>query len=323
MLVLVTGGAGYIGSVTVAQMLEAGYEVRVLDSLLYDNAYVVEALRERGLSDFIRGDIRDADVLLKAMRGVDAVLHLAALVGAPVCDKDPDLTMRVNYEATKLIADLCQKLDVDRLVFASSTSVYGNLGDLPMVDEEGPCRPISLYARTKLMAEEYLLEKSQGEGLPVCCLRVATNYGPSLRPRFDLVVNRFVKMALREKRLEVFGGEQWRPFINTHDTARAYLTVLEAPLGRIKGEIYNVGSTSENYRIIDVARLVVEAVPGTRIEVKKKEKDPRSYRVSFEKIRSRLGFEPEKTLVEGIEELISFVEEVPDPEDRRYYNYIP
>ena len=322
MLVLVTGGAGYIGSVTVAQLLEEGYEVRVLDNLFYDNYYVIEALREKGPFEFVKGDIRDPEVLRRAMKDVDAVLHLAAIVGAPISEREPELTMAVNYEATKLIAELCQEMGVDRLVFASSTSVYGNIGNLSVVDERGPTNPLSLYAKTKLMSERCLLQKSQEEGLPVCCLRVATNYGPSLRPRFDLVVNRFVCLALTEKRITVYGGSQWRPFIHTHDTARAYRLVLEAPLGRVRGEVFNVGSTSENYRIMDVAELVRKAIPGIRVEISK-DGDPRSYRVSFEKIRRRLGFEVERTLADGIRELIPFVRSIPNPKDRRYYNYPP
>jgi len=323
MSVLITGGAGYIGSVTASLLAEHGYEVRILDAFLYDNYYVVEALKERGIKDFIRGDVRDEEVLLKAMKDADAIIHLAALVGAPACKKDPTFTVEVNYEATKRIGDLCQKLDIDRLVFASSTSVYGNVGGDKYVDEEGPCRPLSLYAETKLMSEKYLLEKSREEGLPVCCLRVATNYGPSLRPRLDLAVNHFVYRALKHEEIVVHGGGQWRPFINTYDTARAYQVVLEAPLGRIKGEVYNVGSTQENYRIIDVAEMVKELVPDVRIKVATKLKDPRSYKVSFEKIKERLGFTTNKTLKEGIRELMDFIRNIPNPEDKRYYNYLP
>ena len=322
-MVLITGGAGYIGSVTASLLVEQGYEVRILDNLMYDNYYVVEALREKGIKDFIKGDVRDRDVLSRAMKDVDAVLHMAALVGAPVCNRHPELTVQVNYEATKMVGDLCQELDVDRLVFASSTSVYGGIGGDIVVDEEGPCKPLSLYARTKLMSEEYLLGKSREEGLPVCCLRVATNYGPSLRPRLDLAINRFVYMALRYRKIEVYGGDQWRPFINTYDTARAYQAVLEAPPGLVEGEIYNVGSTSENYRIIEVAEVVGEVIPGVEITVKEEHKDLRSYRVSFRKIEEKLGFRTVKALREGIEELVDFVEAIEDPEDEKYYNYPP
>jgi len=322
MLVLVTGGAGYIGSVLVSMLMEEGYEVRVLDNLMYDNGFAVEALRERGSFEFVKGDVTSQEDLERALRGVDVVVHLAALVGAPVSEREPELTWRVNYEATVQLADLCQRFDVDRLLFASTTSVYGSLWDVEIVDESGPFRPVSLYAKSKLKAERHLLAKAREEGLPVCCLRVATNYGPSLRPRFDLVVNRFVCHALRKGSITVYGGRQWRPFVHTHDTARAYLLALKAPLGLIKGEVYNAGSTEENYTISQVAELVKAVLPETQVEVNA-ERDPRSYRVDFSKIRERLGFRAERTLPDGIRELVEFVKSVPSPEDRRYYNYPP
>ena len=325
MLVLVTGGAGYIGSVLTNLLIKEGYKVRILDNLMYDNGFVLEALRTRGgegCPEFVKGDVRDPEVLEEALKDVDAVVHLAALVGAPVSEKNPELTRQVNYEATVLLADLCQKLDVDRLLFASTTSVYGNLWDVDMVDESGPFRPVSLYAKTKLKAERYLLAKAREEGLPACCFRVATNYGPSLRPRFDLVVNRFVCQALTKGRITVYGGRQWRPFIHTHDTARAYMLALEAPLARVKGEVYNVGSTEENYTISQVADLVKAVLPDTQVEVKDI-RDPRSYRVDFERIRERLGFRVRWRLIDGIKELVGFTKNIPDPCDRHYYNYPP
>ena len=323
MLVLVTGGAGYIGSVLTALLMEEGYEVRVLDNLMYDNGFAVEALRERGSFEFIKGDITRPEDLEKALRGVDAVVHLAALVGAPASREHEDLTWRVNYEATVQLAELCQKHDVDRLLFASTTSVYGDAWRRyhQVVDEEGPVNPLSPYSETKLKAERYLLTKAREEGLPACCFRVATNYGPSLRPRFDLVVNLFIRDALLNKRIEVRGGEQWRPFIHTHDTARAYLLALEAPLGRVKGELYNVGSTEENYTIAKVAELVKTVLPETQIEVVKKNLDPRSYRVDFSKVRERLGFEVKTTLLDGMRELVEFVKSLPNPKDARFRNY--
>ena len=323
MLVLVTGGAGYIGSVLTALLMEEGYEVRVLDNLMYDNGFAVEALRASGHLEFVKGDIRDRELLEQALKDVDAVIHLAALVGAPVSERLPELTWQVNYEATRALAELCQRHDVDRLLFASTTSVYGDVHNIDMVDESGPFRPISTYAKTKYEAERHLLAKAHEEGLPACCFRVATNYGPSLRPRLDLVVNYFVCCALTRGYITVYGGEQWRPFIHTHDTARAYMLALKAPLARVRGEVYNVGSTEENYTIIQLAELVRRTLPETRVQVRKDIRDPRSYRVSFEKIRKGLGFRVEHRLPDGIRELVEFVKSVPNPEDPRYYNYPP
>ena len=205
------------------------------------------------------------------------------------------------------MAEACQKYDVERLLFASSTSVYGDAKGLSMVDEESPLNPLSLYARTKMMSEQYLLAKYRGKGLPVCCLRVATNYGPSRRMRFDLVVNKFAYMARWFGRITVYGGKQWRPFIHTHDTARAYELFLRLPLALIKGEVYNVSNTAGNYRIIDLAELVKELVPGTKIEIKEEVKDPRSYRVSFRKIEKKTGFKTEKNVRTGLLEVLEFL----------------
>ena len=324
MKVLITGGAGYIGSVTVDRLLSHGYEVVVLDNLMYGNAFALKKFASNSKFTFVKGDVRKPEDLEKAMKDVDAVVHMAALVGAPACDKNKELTVAVNYEATKLVADLCQKHDVDRLLFASSTSVYGNIKDLDTVDEKGPVNPISLYAETKLMSEKYLLQKHEEEGLPACCLRVATNYGPSHRMRFDLVVNYFTYIAKRKGIITVHGGGgQWRPFIHVHDTARAYQVLLEAPRKLVEGEVYNVGCTEENYTIMDVAKIVKEAVPTARIVVEKEVKDPRSYRVSFEKIKTKIRFEPEKRLRDGVLDVLKLLETIENPEAPVYRNYMP
>lgn len=322
MSILVTGGAGFIGSVLVGRLLESDYDVRVVDSLMYDNYYVVEKLRSHPRFEFMHGDVRSAEAMEKAFKDVEGVAHLASIVGAPASEKNNELTRTVNYEATLNIAERCTQFEVDRLVFASTTSVYGYQLEGRVVDENSSPNPQSLYATTKLQSEELLKEQRDESNLPFCCLRIATNFGPSLRPRFDLVVNKFVLQALIDKRLTVYGGKQWRPFMHTHDTARAIQAVLEAPGSKVDGEIFNAGGNEENYTILQVAQIISEELGNQcRVEIMEGVKDTRSYSVDFTKIRDRIGFRLEKNITSGVREVQELIESIKNPYDERYYNY--
>ncbi len=296
--VLIVGGAGYIGSVLARLLLAHGYKVRVLDNLLYGDGSLAAL---RGSRNFVLqvGDGRDLSALVSAAHGVDAIVHLAAIVGDPACELDHDLTLEINLLATRTTREVAVALGVKRLVFASTCSVYGATEDL--VTERSQPKPVSLYGRTKLLSEQLLLAPDRS-GLCTTVLRFATIYGWSPRPRFDLVVNLFAAQAVHDGRITVHGGEQWRPLLHVRDAARAILLVLDRPVEVVDHQIFNIGAEEENYTIAQLATTVAREVGADAI-TSEGMSDARSYRVSFEKARTLLGFDRTVTLVEGVREL--------------------
>ena len=300
--VLVTGGAGFIGSHLTRLLLASGYHVRVLDRFDYGRSGL--AGLEHPHLEVISGDICNSRDLGRAVRGVGSVIALAAIVGDPACNLDPEETINMNYTATKMLADACNLHGVRRLVFASSCSVYGASGD-GMLTERSRLNPVSLYARTRVLSENVLLDR-RGDVEPVV-LRLSTVFGMSPRMRFDLVVNTLTAMAVVDRRISIFGGNQWRPNVHCRDAARAFVAALEAPGAAVSGEIFNVGGEALNHRIGEIGTLVAETVGGVEVRRKDEVTDPRDYRVSFAKIRTVLGFEPEFSVRDGIREVAAAV----------------
>jgi nucleoside-diphosphate-sugar epimerase len=298
--VLVIGGAGYIGSTLVRQLLQARYRVRVLDCLLFGDKPIQDLYRHPA-SQFLHGDFRNAELLIHAISGTDAVIHLGAIVGDAACDIDPDLTLSINTRALPMICDLCQTFAVRRYLFASSCSVYGTREDL--IDEHCPLAPLSLYARTKIEAERVLLEKRSALFQPTV-LRLASAFGLSYRMRFDLVVNWLTAQAVVQSKITIINGQQWRPFLHVTDIARAFLAVLEAPVDLVGGEVFNVGDNDANMRLRDLGEQIVRLVPGTTIHDQLSQWDMRSYLVDFSKITRRLGFRCGTTVHMGILQMI-------------------
>jgi nucleoside-diphosphate-sugar epimerase len=305
--ILVTGGAGYVGSVVVEELLDRGHRVRVLDSLAHGSVPSLLTAWGKPRFEFIRGDVRDASARRGALEGVAAVLHLAAIVGDPACSREPDLAREINQGATRGLLDDAEAAGVERLVFASTCSNYGKMADNNVLaTEEFELRPVSLYAETKVAAELDVLARSDN-GLPTCCLRLATVYGASPRMRFDLTVNEFTRELTLDRDLVVFGEQFWRPYVHVRDAARAACVALEAPVETIRGEVFNVGDTSENYRKLDIVELLRERIPSANVSFVHRDEDPRDYRVSFDKVRDRLGFKPERTVGDGIDEVMSLL----------------
>jgi nucleoside-diphosphate-sugar epimerase len=297
-MVLVVGGAGYIGSIVVRTLLKRGFRVRVLDSLVYGASAIEEVLDHPRL-EFMRGDCRNIQDMVSAMRGAGAVIHLAAIVGDPACDQDHKIAQEINYAATRMMIEIAKGEQVQRFIFASSCSVYG--ASEQVMDENSQVHPISLYADTKVDSERVLLAAANGSFHPTV-LRFATIFGLSPRPRFDLVVNLLTAKALKERVITIYNGEQWRPFLHVADAASAIMRVLEAPVALVGGQIYNVGDSRLNYTLTDVAAKLVKFFPNTRVE-HIENTDRRSYRVSFEKIKGHLGFTCNKSLDDGIYEI--------------------
>jgi nucleoside-diphosphate-sugar epimerase len=316
-LVLVLGGAGYIGSILVRKLLETGRKVRVLDSLVYGDGALRDILRHPDLELKV-GDCRKIQDVVGAVKGAESIVHLAAIVGDPACEVDRQTSLQINYAATRMLIEVARGNGINRLVFASSCSVYG-ASDL-LMDENSTVKAVSLYGQTKIDSEEALLDAHSDSFYPVI-LRLATVFGLSYRPRFDLVVNLLTAKACAEGAITVFNGTQWRPFIHVRDVALGIVQVLEAPLSLIRGEIFNLGDTRMNHQLSEVAERILTVFPNTKVE-HTENSDRRNYRVSFDKIRHQLGFECSLGLDDGIQELRRAFEEkqVLDYRDALYYN---
>lgn len=317
---LITGGSGYIGSLLAAELREAGRDVRVLDSLLHGQEDIA-AEQERASIEVIRGDIRDADARARALAGAEAVVHLAAIVGDPACARDPQVSDDVNVQATKALVADASAAGVKRLVFASTCSNYGRMADPTVpITEEGELRPVSLYAEQKVGMEKLIL--GGAAGIEPTCLRFATVYGVGRRMRFDLTVNEFTRELWADRELEVFGEQFWRPYIHVRDAGRAVRTVLEAPSEKVAGKVFNAGRSGENYRKLDLVEEIGKQIDRGKVSYVKRDEDPRDYKVSFDKIRSELGFETLMTVPDGIREIIEALDAgaFGDPFDPRYRN---
>ena len=319
---LVTGGAGYVGAILVPILLNAGHRVRVLDTLMY-GGHSLLGVWSHPRFEFVRGDVRDAETVRFALRGIEAVVHLAAIVGDPACARQPDLARTVNLDATLMLLEECERAEVSRFVFASTCSNYGKMPDpRQYVDENGELHPLSLYAETKVAAEKAVLRVGREGGMCTTSLRFATIFGVSPRMRFDLTINHFTMELLTKRRLVVFGEHFWRPYVHVRDAARAVLKVLMAPASKVAGEVFNVGSTNQNYQKRQIVDLIRPYAPDATVEYIQKQEDPRDYRVSFAKIRKVLGFRITRTVEDGIREVAQLIQSglIENYDDPRYRN---
>ncbi|MBA3468094.1 MAG: NAD-dependent epimerase/dehydratase family protein [Herpetosiphonaceae bacterium] len=317
--VLVIGGAGYIGSLVLRRLLDQGYHIRLVDVLMYGDA-AIQDIYSHPHFEFIRGDFRHIETIVRALVGMDAVIHLGAIVGDPACAIDADFSTEINLIATRVLAEACKGYGISRFIFASTCSVYG-ASDLTL-DERSALKPVSLYAQTKLDSERILLELAGATFAPTI-LRFATIYGLSPRPRFDLVVNLLTAKAVREGKITVFGGDQWRPFVHVDDAAYAVQLALQAPLELVKGEIFNVGSDSQNYTITQIGELIHRLIPDAQLVQQGNDIDKRNYRVSFAKIARLLHFAPRHTVEDGVREIQAALAngQIGDYYDRAFNNH--
>jgi nucleoside-diphosphate-sugar epimerase len=318
--VLVIGGAGYIGSVLCRKLLEQGYSVRILDTFLYGRNSLADLSRDPRLT-IVEGDSRDVSAVFRAMLDMDAVVHLGELVGDPACALDEKLTLEINLAATRMVAEAAQGCGVKRFIYASSCSVYG--ASTRIVDERSALNPVSIYARAKIGSEQTLLGLNGPDFHPVI-LRLATVYGRSFRPRFDLVVNLLTAKAVCDHEITIFGGNQWRPFVHVADVAQAVLLCLASPLPSVKAGIFNVGSDDQNYTITQVGELIQRVVPEARLVSRGNDGDSRDYHVSFARIRRELAFKPQYTVEDGVREIEAALRAglINNYQDKRYSNYL-
>lgn len=319
--VLVSGGAGYIGNVLVKLLLRNGFTVRVIDNLRFGGESLLDLL-ELPEFEFSKGDITNESDARKAVAEVDAVVHLASIVGDPACAKDPDLARKINFEGTKQFYSLANEANVSKFIFASTCSNYGKMKNPECyVDETSEIAPVSLYAELKVNSEAFLLSQDKNNICKPTCLRFATAFGLSARPRFDLTVNEFTKELSLSRELIVFGEQFWRPYCHVVDISRAIMMVLLEEHG-IVANVFNVGSTKENYQKQGIVDEIRKFLPEASVKYVKKNEDPRDYKVDFSKISKTLGFSITKTVPDGIKEIISAIRLglISDPDSPKYKN---
>jgi len=301
--VLVTGGAGYIGSVMTRMLLERGYKVKCLDRLFFGKETLEEVLSNPNF-ELIKDDVRWFNP--KILKDVDAVIDMASLSNDPSGELDPSKTYDINYLGRVRVAKLSKEYGVKRYVLASTCSVYGCQEDF--LDENSPTDPLTTYAKSNVLAERDVLLLADDK-FTVTVLRQATVYGLSPRMRFDLAINGMVLGVFKNRTIPVMrDGTQWRPFVHVKDTSRAFITVIESPEEKVNQQIFNVGSNEQNLQILPLAKLVGKAVSlPFKIEWYGSP-DKRSYHVKFDKIKKTLGFTPRHTPEEGAREVYEALE---------------
>jgi nucleoside-diphosphate-sugar epimerase len=325
--VVITGGAGYIGSLLASELLRANYRVTVLDSLLFGGESLVPFLHHPKFH-FVKTDVTEPravkDSLKDGWRKPDAIIHLAAIVGFPACQAvGRQVAWRYNVEATKMVFGQAVDLGVERFVFSSTYSNYGLTPDGNPVTEESPLHPQSLYAETKIASEEFLLTQKESSCAPLI-FRFATLYGISPRTRFDLIVNQFVLEAFTKRRLIIYQRGYSRSFVHIRDVVRGVIMGLEAEREKICGEVFNLGTANGNYSKDDIVRFVLKRIPETVVEYKDLTfgGDMRDITVSFAKIKNVLGFETTLDVDDGIRELLFALKAgiIRNPNDEKYRN---
>jgi len=322
MKVLVTGGAGYIGSVLVRQLLKKGFNVRVIDSLKFGGEALYDVMMNPAF-EFIKGDVRNESDVDKALEGVDAIAHLAAIVGDPACKKFSEEANETNWSGSVNLFEKAEKAGIKRFVFASTCSNYGKMANPDeFVTETSELRPVSLYAELKVKFEKYLLEERKDTKMSSTALRFSTVYGFSPRIRFDLTVNEFTRNAAINGEQEIWGQQFWRPYCHVEDLARSVVLVLESPIEKVKGNVFNVGSTEENYNKGMIIKEVCKVVPNVKVNYVDSSEDPRDYRVNFDKIKNTLGYTITKTVPEGVKEIYILIKSgiITDSFDQKFRN---
>ncbi len=331
--ILITGGAGYIGSLLTSELLRADCRVTVADSLLFGGESLVPFFHHPNFH-FVKADVTEPRAIKDAVRsehssGIawprpDAIVHLAAIVGFPACQAvGRQVAWKYNVEATKMVFEQASDLGVGRFVFASTYSNYGLMADGKPVTEESPLNPQSLYAETKIAAEEYLLAQKDASCSPLL-FRFATLYGISPRTRFDLIVNQFVLDAYTKRQLLIYQRGYSRSFVHVWDVVRGIRMGLDVPQEKIRGQVYNLGTENGNYTKDQIVNLVLKRMPETTVEYKDLTfgGDMRDITVSFAKIKRELGFETTLGVDDGIRELLFAMKTglIRDPLDQRYRN---
>jgi len=309
MRILVTGGAGYVGSLLSRKLLAKGYQVRVMDALWYGKQSISDCLTHENF-ELVEEDIRNLTSTVRAMKDVDAVVHLASIVGMPASSIEPRTSEEINYLATKNIAELCQLHGIGTYIFASTCSVYGSQPE-KIITEKSRTSPLDYYAKQKFLSERAIGWLNTAPTI----LRFGTLFGLSPRMRFDLVINLFIAKALKEKEITVFGGNQYRPFLHVEDAADSIIFALEKDLTGT----YNI--MTENFTILNAAEKIKE-LTDCKIQISNENEDKRNYNVSAEKIKD-VGFKPKKNVEFAFNQIKKALEDntITNYKEKIYNNY--
>lgn len=302
--VLLIGGAGYIGLVMTDYLLAAGHRVTCLDRMLYRNNECVLPFFGREGYRLVYGDLCDVGALERALDGVTDVILLAGLVGDPITKAYPEASQAINHDGVLACIDALNGRGLDRVIFTSTCSNYGLIEDDQLADEEHELRPLSLYARAKVAAEQHLLQGRGRVDYAPTVLRFATAFGLSPRMRFDLSVNEFTRELMLGRELVVFDAHTWRPYCHVRDFSRLVQLVLDAQVVDVAFEVFNAGGDANNSTKKGIIDTIVSFVPHARVRYQEHGSDPRNYRVNFRKVRDVLGFTPEYSVQYGVEELL-------------------
>ncbi|KON26768.1 hypothetical protein AC481_06525 [miscellaneous Crenarchaeota group archaeon SMTZ-80] len=305
--ILVIGAAGYIGSVLVRKLLGMNYKVTALDNLIYNNGSSLADLYEKENFQFIYGDFGDEKILQQSLVKVTDVILLAALVGDPICKKYPELAVKTNQENAIRLFEQLNNTNIKTFIFTSTCSNYGLREDDTSADEESDLNPQSLYASTKVFFEKYIIAHAASVKFSPVILRLSTAYGSSKRMRFDLTVSEFTRELALNRDLLVYDETTWRPYCHTQDISDAIIKVIESPEELVKGEIFNVGSNTSNYTKKMIVDIACQCTNNYNVHFKTKGFDPRNYRVSFDKIRSKLNFNSRFLVEDTVPKLVSSI----------------
>ena len=302
--VLIAGGAGFLGTTLVNTLLTNNHKVVVLDTLRF-GAKALSKFNNHKNFTFQYGDITNENDVEKAIGSCDYVIALAAIVGDMACNADPKLTGKINTEGNQILINKSIEHNIERFIFASSCSVYGQSSQMNLT-ETMKLNPISLYAESQVSTEESLMKLK--DKLDLTILRLSTLYGLSERRRFDLVLNFFASKITAEQEIEIIGGKQWRPFLHVKDAARAFHKVLDADSKDVVGQTFNVGGNDCNHQLIEIGQMIGEKIPAANIKLTDAKSDSRSYHVNFDKIEKAINFKPEIDIIDGIVEMMEDIQ---------------
>tara|TARA_Y100000591_G_C21845651_1_gene708557 strand:+ start:613 stop:1614 length:1002 start_codon:yes stop_codon:yes gene_type:complete len=302
---LLIGGEGYIGNIVSRKLLDNGYFVTSVDNLLYNNhASVLNNIQNKNYS-FIHCDMLDSKIIEPEIKKADSIVLLAGLVGDPITKKYPEESVVINDQGVKNIIDLSAKHNKERFIFISTCSNYGLIEDGELADENYELAPLSLYAKSKVNAEKYIISLKDKTQMNPTILRFATAFGLSPRMRFDLTISEFTRDLACGKELLVYDAHTWRPYCHVQDFAKLIITILEAETKKVSFEVFNAGSDKNNATKKMIVDMILKKVPDGIVNYQKHGSDPRNYKVNFNKVRSVLNFIPSYSIEDGIDELLS------------------
>jgi len=302
--ILLIGGSGYIGTVLTEKLLHEQYNVVNIDMLIYNNESANNKFIDHPNYKFINNNIVDKEEL-KSSINADAVVVLAGLVGDPITKKYPKESALINDIGIKNVIDICAFIDIEKFIFISTCSNYGLIKDSQLATEDFELNPLSLYAKSKVGAEKYIMSLKGKTDMNPTILRFATAFGLSPRMRFDLTISEFTRELVLGNELLIYDAKTWRPYCHVQDFANLIQKVIESPKEKVSWEVFNAGGDINNATKQMIVDKILEKIPNGKVNNKEFGSDPRNYKVDFKKVKSVLGFEPEFTIQDGIDELIN------------------